>query len=175
MNKWSSCCHMAISHISQAYWKHKLVQIDLYSLCWMRMFNWMATWFQSLMNSGWNTMQSAALFVINPLIVCMCRLHTWIESLHLYLILQTALLLDDALCKVLYKIVICTLSSGVIWAKLALTNSSSIELVGTKVLNIGYRDRMGVFHIGYPISGEISRIRAHIRRSYQTLYIMKYW
>jgi len=35
--------------------------------------------------------------------------------------------------------------------------------------------RMGFFHIGYRISGEISRIRVHIRRSYWTLYIMKYW
>ena len=35
--------------------------------------------------------------------------------------------------------------------------------------------RMGVFHIGYCISEEISGIRAHIGRSYQTLYIMKYW
>ena len=35
--------------------------------------------------------------------------------------------------------------------------------------------RMGVFHIGYRISGEISRICAHVGRSYQTLYIMKYW
>ena len=34
--------------------------------------------------------------------------------------------------------------------------------------------RMGVFHIGYRISGEISGIRADIGRSYQTLYIMKY-
>ena len=34
--------------------------------------------------------------------------------------------------------------------------------------------RMWVFHIEYRISGEISGIRAHIGRSYQTLYIMKY-
>ena len=30
--------------------------------------------------------------------------------------------------------------------------------------------RMRVFHIGYQISGEISRIHAHIGRSYRTLY-----
>jgi len=35
--------------------------------------------------------------------------------------------------------------------------------------------RMGVFYIGFRISGEISGIRAHTGRSYQTLYIMKYW
>ena len=34
--------------------------------------------------------------------------------------------------------------------------------------------QIGVFHIGYRISGEISGIRAHIGRSYRTLYIMKY-
>jgi len=34
--------------------------------------------------------------------------------------------------------------------------------------------RMGVFHIGYWIQGEISGIRVHIRYSYQTLYVMKY-
>jgi len=34
--------------------------------------------------------------------------------------------------------------------------------------------RMGFFHIGYRISGKILGIRAHIGRSYGTLYIMKY-
>ena len=34
--------------------------------------------------------------------------------------------------------------------------------------------RMGFFHIRYRISGEISGMYAHIRRSYWTLYIMKY-
>jgi len=33
--------------------------------------------------------------------------------------------------------------------------------------------QIGVFHIGYRISGEILGICAHIGRSYQTLYIMK--
>ena len=34
--------------------------------------------------------------------------------------------------------------------------------------------QMGVFHIGYRILGGISGIRAHIGRSYWTVYIMKY-